>query len=88
MSGYTSTLIPPILNFEAKFTQYINSASPKLASKIFVVEILLIASGNKDGIVDKVQLALQTGKDNENALNDNYMAQFLGKPVVFGDVVQ
>jgi len=38
--------------------------------------------------VDKVQLALQTGKDNENALNDNYMAQHMGKPVLFGDVVQ
>ena len=42
----------------------------------------------KEDALDKVELALKTGKDNENSLNDNYMAQHMGKPVHFGDVVQ
>ena len=47
-----------------------------------------IGTAKKETALDKVELALKTGKDNENTLNDNYMAQHMGKPVLFGDVVQ
>lgn len=44
-----------------------------------------LASGHSD---EKILHALQRGRDNENRLNESYMAQKIGTPVCFGDIVQ